>query len=94
MYRLRAALLGGLLLVVTACAASVVPNPPKVRLTDDQLEETTASSRPEDELPPRDQSIRSVKKSILDTENTQIQEPRLPAGSSLPAQGAYPFFPR
>jgi hypothetical protein len=94
MPRLPVALLSGLLLVISGCAVSTVSNPSKVRLTDRELEETTGNPRPEDESPSQDQSLRAVKESIVNTENTRIQGPLQPAGPSLPAQGATPLFPR
>ncbi len=94
MHRLPVALLCGLLLVTAACAVS---KPPKARLTDNELEQTTANPRPEDDSASQDQSLPSVKQSAVNIETTGTPGPALPAGAAspvLPVQGGYPWFPR
>ncbi len=92
MPRLRLALLSGLLLILSACAAISVPTSPQL-LTDRDLEQTTANPRQEEESATEDQAISFAKKSIINSENTRVQEQGPPAGPQFPPPGLQPFSP-
>ncbi len=87
-----------LLLLLCACATSSASNPPKVALTDSDMEETAAAPRPEEESAPQDPWLQTVKENIVNVESTRTQSPALPTGNASPLyihpQSITPPYPR